>query len=80
MEMSMISRSILFSAHVALLLMACAAEPQVFVTYEQHGAVGDGKTDDRVAIVAAHADANAKGLPVRARKCLLCRVFLGAVC
>jgi len=63
----MISRNVLFSAHVALLLMACAAEPPVFVTYEQHGAVGDGKTDDRAAIVAAHADANAKGQPVRAR-------------
>ncbi len=37
-----------------------------FVTYEQHGAVGDGKTDDRAAIVAAHAAANAKGLPVKA--------------
>ena len=36
------------------------------VTYEEFGAVGDGKTDDQMAIVAAHEAANAKGLPVRA--------------
>jgi len=37
------------------------------VTYEEFGAVGDGKTDDHKAIVAAHAAANERGLPVRAR-------------
>ena len=36
------------------------------VTYEEFGAVGDGKADDQAAIVAAHEAANAKGLPVRA--------------
>lgn len=37
-----------------------------FVTYEQFGAKGDGKTDDIDAIVAAHAYANEHDLPVRA--------------
>ncbi len=37
-----------------------------FVTYEQFGAKGDGKTDDMLAIVAAHEYANANGLDVRA--------------
>ena len=45
---------------------AVLAQAQDFVTYEQFGAVGDGKADDQKAIVAAHAAANAKGLPVRA--------------
>lgn len=38
-----------------------------FVTYEQFGAVGDGKADDMPAIVAAHAYANEKRLPVKAK-------------
>lgn len=37
------------------------------VTYEDHGAVGDGVTDDLPAICNAHAYANAHGLPVRSR-------------
>lgn len=37
------------------------------ITYEAFGAVGDGVADDLPAICAAHAEANAKGLPVRAR-------------
>ena len=37
------------------------------ITYEEFGAAGDGTTDDREAIVAAHKAANAKGLPVRAK-------------
>ena len=40
--------------------------PPAVVTYEEFGAVGDGKADDQAAIVAAHAAANEKGLPVRA--------------
>ncbi|GAB5562384.1 MAG: hypothetical protein SynsKO_40310 [Synoicihabitans sp.] len=36
-----------------------------FVTYAQFGAVGDGLTDDLPAIVAAHAFANERNLPVR---------------
>ncbi len=39
-----------------------------FVTYEQFGAVGDGKTDDQNAIVAAHEYANKNHLPVLARE------------
>ena len=41
------------------------AKPK-FITYEKFGAKGDGVTDDMPAIVAAHAAANAKGLPVKA--------------
>jgi len=40
--------------------------PPSVITYEEFGAVGDGKVDDQAAIVAAHAAANEKGLPVRA--------------
>ena len=36
------------------------------ITYEEFGAVGDGKADDQKAIVAAHAAANKRGVPVRA--------------
>ena len=35
-----------------------------FVTYEQFGAIADGKTDDMPAIVRAHEYANKNGLPV----------------
>lgn len=38
-----------------------------FVTYEEFGAVGDGKNDDMPAIVACHDFANANGLDVRAK-------------
>ncbi len=37
-----------------------------FVTYEQFGAVGDGKTEDFAAIKAAHDYANEHGLTVKA--------------
>ena len=54
---------------VVFLCMAAGAQtctsPDV-VTYEEFGAVGDGKTDDQKAIVAAHAAANKRKLPVRA--------------
>ena len=39
-----------------------------FVTYEQFGAVGDGKTDDFAAIVATHAYANENGMKVFANE------------
>ena len=41
--------------------------PTEFVTYEEYGAKGDGKTDDMPAIIATHDAANASGLPVKAR-------------
>ena len=37
-----------------------------YITYSEYGAVGDGVTDDFDAIIAAHAAANAAGLPVHA--------------
>ena len=53
-----------------LLLAACAlftfsCSPK-YLTYEQFGAKGDGVTDDLPAIMATHAAANEKGLPVKA--------------
>ena len=39
-----------------------------YVTYEDFGAVGDGKTDDLEAIVKTHEYANAKGLEVLANE------------
>nr|MCR5264884.1 hypothetical protein [Clostridiales bacterium] len=38
-----------------------------YITYEQFGAAGDGRTNDMPAIVRAHEEANRLGLPVRAR-------------
>ena len=38
-----------------------------YVNYEDFGAKGDGETDDMEAICAAHAYANAHGLPVKTR-------------
>ena len=43
-------------------------EKKIFVTYEDFGAVGDGKTDDMPAIVRAHEYANEHSLPVRAQE------------
>ena len=39
-----------------------------YITYEQFGAIGDGKSDDMPAVVKAHEEANRLGLPVRARE------------
>ena len=39
-----------------------------FLSYEDFGAKGDGLTDDFHAIIATHAAANEKGLPVKAGK------------
>jgi hypothetical protein len=35
------------------------------ITYEEFGAIGDGKTDDQAAIIAAHNAANTRGLKVQ---------------
>ncbi|MBQ4622984.1 MAG: hypothetical protein IJB51_00405 [Clostridia bacterium] len=43
-------------------------EEKIYVNYEDFGAVGDGEHDDMAAIVAAHAYANAHGLPVKTRR------------
>ncbi len=51
---------------VAWCVLAATAAARDFVTYEEFGAVGDGKADDQKAIVAAHEAANARGLPVKA--------------
>jgi hypothetical protein len=40
---------------------------QNYVTYEEFGAVGDGKSEDFAAIYRAHEHANAMKLPVRAK-------------
>lgn len=48
-------------------LSATPATARGPVTYEAFGAVGDGRTDDLPAIVAAHAFANDRGLTVRSR-------------
>ena len=48
------------------LLSALACASPKYLTYEQFGAKGDGVTDDFPAIIATHAAANEKGLPVKA--------------
>jgi len=57
------------SIAAALLLLLGAELPLFgagkFITYEEFGAAGDGKTDDMKAIAAAHAAANEQGLPVK---------------
>ena len=55
---------ILFLALCPLFAFSCAAPK--YLTYEQFGAKGDGVTDDFPAIMATHATANEKGLPVKA--------------
>ena len=49
---------------LAGIAFACASPK--YLTYEQFGAKGDGVTDDFPAIIATHAAANEKGLPVKA--------------
>ncbi|MBR6055548.1 MAG: hypothetical protein IKP46_09480 [Bacteroidales bacterium] len=46
--------------------IAFACTSPKYLTYEQFGAKGDGVTDDFPAIIATHAAANEKGLPVKA--------------
>ena len=54
----------LLLAGCQLIALTCASPK--FLTYEQFGAKGDGVTDDFPAIIATHAAANEKGLPVKA--------------
>jgi len=56
----------LFTTAALLTSMLCNAKAPEYITYEQFGAKGDGKTDDQAAIIAAHKAANEKGLPVKA--------------
>ena len=55
-----------FTIILSTVLVAGLSLARDFVTYEEFGAAGDGKTDDQNAIVAAHAAANEQGLPVKA--------------
>ena len=48
-------------------LIAFACVSPKYLTYEEFGAKGDGVTDDLPAIMATHAAANEKGLPVKAK-------------
>ena len=53
----------LILASCTLFAFSCAPK---YLTYEQFGAKGDGIADDFPAIMATHAAANEKGLPVKA--------------
>jgi len=48
------------------LATSITAQDATYISYRQHGAVGDGVTDDFEAIIKAHDAANEAGLPVRA--------------
>ena len=56
----------LFCFLAAFSLLIFSGPCPEYLTYEQFGAKGDGVTDDFHAIMATHAAANEKGLPVRA--------------
>lgn len=56
-----------FSLPVVLAVILAGCNTPEFITYEQYGAVGDGVHDDQAAIIAAHAAANEKHLPVKAK-------------
>jgi len=58
--------AIAVSATLLFSLITFAQANTSYVSYSEHGAVGDGKTDDFDAIIKAHAAANEAGLPVRA--------------
>ena len=51
---------------LCLLTALSGAQAQKYLTYEEFGAVGDGRTDDLMALVATHKAANERGLPVKA--------------
>ncbi len=59
--------SLFLALHGLMALERPANSPKDAVTYEAFGAVGDGVADDLPAIVAAHAHANARNLPVRSK-------------
>ena len=55
-----------FVVHI-LVSVVSVFSAEAVVTYEEFGAVGDGKKDDFAAIVEAHRCANERGEPVRAK-------------
>jgi len=63
-------KQILLKSAAALAILFGTLSPIIaedtYITYRQHGAVGDGVADDLDAIVKAHAAANEAGLPVKA--------------
>jgi len=62
----MIRFTLAVAVGLTLLMISFAMANTPFVSYREHGAVGDGKTDDFDAIIKAHDAANKAGLPVRA--------------
>ena len=64
-----ISFRILSAAVMMITAAMCSGSETVqeFVSYEKFGAKGDGKTDDQLAIAAAHDFANAARLPVKVK-------------
>ena len=67
----LIMKQIIFLSAVGLAvffgsLSWVSASQRQYVSYSEHGAVGDGVTDDFAAIIKTHAAANEAGLPVKA--------------
>lgn len=60
-------KHILRISFLAVIAVLSACSGNDFITYEEYGAAGDGIHDDQDAIIAAHAAANERHLPVRAR-------------
>ena len=58
-------KKVLFLVACSIFAFSCGAPK--YLTYEKFGAKGDGITDDFPAIIATHAAANEKGLPVKAK-------------
>ena len=66
--MNILRKCIIFLCLLAANFPACANEENAeFVSYEKFGAKGDGKTDDQLAIAAAHDFANSAKLPVKVK-------------
>jgi hypothetical protein len=65
--MSLRQHAFLFTVLIGVFSSTFSAGGEGIVTYEEFGAVGDGRHDDLPAICEAHAYANAHGLPVRTK-------------